>query len=308
MIINPKKLLEEIEENSDLDSDYSDIDDFTSSLSTSQIKKYIQQELDNREKSIQSSEKTSDKSSDKTDLSSSDLTKNKSVPSPPITTKHTHISLPKKKSRRTSPNSKNTVRTPLRPVYRELEPLNPFNKDKRNLLSFYDKRVSEVIMKYDSDLCILTPIINSPEVTPDMNMIRCLSLIEELKRRDFLYFIVYLLNTETVISDILFIVYTFPVKNKNQKREFKNLFDFITDLSSRYSISNLVYLEDDRFILNHDKKYEYLSSESYEESLFHLCKLNRDIVNEESRLLVNSVCSDKREYLYRYNNNELCIV
>lgn len=278
-----------------------------SNLMTSEIKKYISQELDLRSKN--NPDNHSSKNIEPTPAPHNEQhKKDKYLYTPSREVSKPHIPLPKKSSIKRHFKPRKPIRVISVPLYRKLEPLNSFSRSNRELLSFNDKRVTELLMQYESDICLISPVIKSPDVTADMNMKRCLRLIEELKRNDYLYYLVYLTDTEKVILDIIFIVYTFPVKNKNQKREFMNLFDFMIDVSFRYAIPNVIFCEDNSFTLSHLNKYTTLHTQSYKETIFYLCKINKDIVNEKSTLSVNPKCLTKEEYLYRHNNNELCVL
>ena len=194
------------------------------------------------------------------------------------------------------------------PQYEELEPINLYAKTKFDLVPLTTERIQSFLKLYDGDLCFVSPVSKSPHVTPDGNMWRCLSFVESLKKNDFLYFPVYLYDypSEQVL-DIVFLVYVFPVNHPNLKRQFQDLFKLMTFMSKRYSIHNLVYKKDNKYVIKQGKNYSYLELNTYEDVINHLCSLNKNTVDEDKAIMTNPLCSTKLEYLNRHiSGNELC--
>ena len=287
-------------------------DDSSSNMTRSQIQSLIHQEIQNSKRSNDNNSPSSDSPTPKKDKakSSSSLYRPSERPI---------IKLPKKNHKRShvyrkSPSMKD-YESLYSPKYEELEPVNIYSKTKSDLISFDDNRVVSLLKKYDKEFCIISPIINSPYVTNDMNMKRCLNFINKLEERDYLYFPVYLStrNTEQ-IYDVIFIVFPISVKNRNQKHSFMNLFDLMIELSDKkmFNIRNMIFKEDTDFysyVLRTREETLFLKSNTKRDVILDLCRVNNNKVNEISELLTNPACQNQNEYIDRYiNKNELCLV
>ena len=221
----------------------------------------------------------------------------------------TKIKLPKK-----SKNSSHSVRRrPMRPLYipqqnTELQPINIQPKTKADLIPYSDERIRKLLEEQNSEICYISPISTSKYVTPDSNMKRCQILIETLNKNDYLYFPIYLYDfSSKQIMTVVFMVFNATVKKVNLTRTFNDMFNLMTLFSRQFSISNLVYCKQGRFVLRKNGEYSYLDLKSSEEAIKSLCGLNDFKVDEYCRLFVNPLCTDKEEYLQRHiSKNELC--
>ena len=283
-------------------------EDSVSSLSNSQLRDIIKQEIDNS--------RNKDSKSDTPDKqSSSDFTpptQKKSFPKP-ATVPHNNpeIKLPSKSKKRSHPRKTNAMWPYNKPQpYTELQPVNIYPKTKDDLILFRDKRIKELLEDAETDICFISPLSNSSYVTPDANVRRCHAFIEMLKKNDYLYFPVYLYDTSIKqITSVVFMVFKATVKTINLKRTFDDMFDLITEFSWKYAIKNFVYWTRGQFVLRKSREYSDLNLNSSEEVIMYLCGLNQIKVTRYCQLMVNPFCSSKMEYLQRHiSENELCVV
>ena len=307
---NYKHLKEDIDFNND---SYNPSD-----ISTSQLKDLVYTVIQNSQNEISNNNSTSSIESKSSDSSSESLddivTKDSSASTSysPSTISKTHKYSPLKKS---NIRSHSRGKRPSRPFfsrleYTELEPINLYSKTKFDLIPLTTNRILSFLKLYDGEICFISPVSKSPQVTPDGNMWRCLSFVESLKKNDFLYFPVYLYDYPSEqILDIVFLVYVFPVNHPNLNRQFQDLFNLITFISKRYSIHNLVYRKDNKYVIKQGKNYSYLELNTYEDVIKHLCSLNQNTVDEDKVIMTNPLCSTKMEYLNRHiSGNELCTI
>lgn len=283
-------------------------EDSISSLSNSQLRDIIKQEIgtysdsDSKADTIEV-QKTSDSTL------SSDTTSHTHKPS--VVAKNPEITLPSKNNSR-RPSRKTNALWPYkkRQPYTELQPVNIQPKTKADLIPFTDKNIKELLEENECEICFISPISSSPHATPDTNMKRCQALIELLKKNDYLYFPVYLYDSSlNQILTTVFMVYNATVKTIKIDRTFNDMFKLITEFSWKYLIQNLVYWKGQRFILKHSKQYSYLDLNSSKEVINYICELNQFEVTKYCQLMVNPFCSDKMDYLERHiSENELCVI
>lgn len=278
--------------------------DIPSDMSTSQLRDLIQKEISDYKPDSPKESDTSSSSSSDIDLietpKSSSIVSDRYYSS---VSKHPKIKLPKKSKNRGTSRPYLSV-----PQYEELEPINLYSKTKYDLIPLTNDCIQRFLKLYDGDICFVSPVSKSPQVTPNGNMWRCLSFVESLKKNDFLYFPVYLYDIPSEqVLDIVFLVYVFPVNHPNLNRQFQDLFELMTFMSKRFSIHNMVYRKDKKYVLKQDKNYSYLELDTYEDVIKHLCSLNKNTVDEDKVILTNPLCSTKMEYLNRHiSGNELC--
>jgi len=213
-----------------------------------------------------------------------------------------------KKKKTSTKDSKKPLKEEPRRIYTELRPLLVPKENLITLLSFRSSKVQSILKNYQSDCCLISPCLLS--YSPEKNMCRCLKLITKLKNFNYKYFPVYMSDETNKITDITFVVYPFQQENDRivNKRQPRQLFEFISSLAKENSIPSYVFYQKNKFVLMANNEFFSIKTNSFEQTLLYYAKVRQMKVLASSMFYVNNESKDEREFHMRNNvYNEIVI-
>lgn len=213
-----------------------------------------------------------------------------------------------KKKKTSTKGSKKPVKGEAKRVYTELRPLLVPKENLITLLSFRSSKVQSILKNYQSDCCLISPCMLS--YSPEKNMCRCLKLITRFKNFNYKYFPVYMSDETNKITDITFVVYPFQQENDRivNKRQPRQLFEFISSLAKENSIPSYVLYEKNKFVLMSNNEFFSIKTNSFEQALLYYAKVRQMKILASSMFYVNNESRDEREFHMRNNvYNEIVI-